>query len=865
MRALETPLSLAISMALRVAHVEHRNVARPFARVTIIFALLAATPGVALAQHQLSLAPINLLPNAPTTYQMRDWRSVAANFDALAFDTTASGQFLPIPVRDDTPASSSLSVFYGLPSYVGDVRTYGNGEPVHEGIPTLGAILGSTLVGINKAAGPVNWVSNMREYYIDRNNEFIVFNNPETVSGQSAWYEILPNILFYSVADRYSGETYLEPILDRIDSRFYGAINRMTVGGTATNFNYTAYDFSDSVPRYNGVWREPDMGLGMAWLQHAAYWRNRESNPTAAATHLQAVDWAFEYYEPRTNNPNYEVLTSFGAYTAARMNAEHDRNLNIHKYLDWVFSRSTARPDIIMISGEQWGGQDVGGLLGGMRPNTSNVQGYAFAMNTYANAMPVIPIARYEDRYSRAIGKWMLNAANAARLFYGDAHPPENQSSEFWTGDPQHSIAYEGLRHNWLPPHLLAPGESQEIYAAGDPLTYDWGPLTDWGIYGSAFSGVLGSVVKTTNVEKILQLDLLATDFYRDAAHPTFLYYNPRPTDQSVAIDLGAGQLFDLYDAASNRFLAHAVTGQTFFTVPRDNAVMLVVAPAGGTVSRLGRKLMLDDVVIDYNATLLPGNLVRNPDVDSPVLGATSSPSFWHRSSNAVWTDDVALSPTHSLELTDSSASRSEEWRSYATAIPAGEDRQLQLRWFWDYDIDPGDEFQARLRLSPDVAAGVDLTNPSLVFDFTISGDSDGFDMFQDALAIPDSIRSFDLSFISGGGIEATGRVNVDDISVALLDAAAVGGDFDDDADVDGADFLAWQQNLGGVVTQGTLADGNTDGMTDSLDLVLWKVSFGADAQTAPNGSRLSEQIPEPSGLLPLLLASAGLIRARRP
>ena len=109
-----------------------------------------------------------------------------------------------------------------------------------------------------------------------------------------------------------------------------------------------------------------------------------------------------------------------------------------------------------MISGEQWGGEDVGGLLGTMRPNTSNpVQGYAFAMNTYANAMPVVALVRYEDRYSRAIGKWMLNAASAARLFYGNAHPPENQSSEFWTGDPHNSIAYEGLRHHWLPPQDL--------------------------------------------------------------------------------------------------------------------------------------------------------------------------------------------------------------------------------------------------------------------------------------------------------------------------------------------------------------------------------------------------------------------------
>ncbi len=185
----------------------------------------------------------------------------------------------------------------------------------------------------------------------------------------------------------------------------------------------------------------------------------------------------------------------------------------------------------------------------------------------------------------------MLNAASAARLFYGDAHPPENQSSEFWTGDPQHSIAYEGLRHHWLPPHLLAPDENEEIYAAGDPLTYGWGPLTDFGIYGAAVTGVFGSIIKTTNVDKILQLDLLATDFYRDAAHSTYLYYNPLGTTQSVAINLGDGSPFDLYDAVSNRYLARGATSQTFFDVPADEAVMLVLVPSGGTETRQGRQL----------------------------------------------------------------------------------------------------------------------------------------------------------------------------------------------------------------------------------------------------------------------------------
>ena len=48
--------------------------------------------------------------------------------------------------------------------------------------------------------------------------------------------------------------------------------------------------------------------------------------------------------------------------------------------------------------------------------------------------------------YASTIGKWMLNLANACRLFYADEHPRNRQSSSIWEGDPQHVICYEGLR-----------------------------------------------------------------------------------------------------------------------------------------------------------------------------------------------------------------------------------------------------------------------------------------------------------------------------------------------------------------------------------------------------------------------------------
>jgi hypothetical protein len=569
------------------------------------------------AVPQFDLRAIDALPDAPATYQLRDWRQTAVDFDDLAFNTTATGPYLPLVRIDTTPVSAQLTTSFGLPAYVGETRRFSEtGEPVHEAIASLAAVLGSTLVGIDKSSGAYNWTAMTREYYVNRNSQFIVLNTPHSVSGGSAWYDIYPNILFYAIADRYPSESALQTILNTVDARFYDAVQVLTAGGTAANFNHTAYDFRARQAVDNGIWREPDMGLGMAWLQYAAYQRKQATDPTTAALHLGAVDWSLAYYEQHGANPDYEVLTPFGAYTAARMNAEHDRDYDIQRYVEWVFDRSDARPTKIMIPGEPWAGQDVGGLMGFTIPNTGDeVRGYAFSMNTFATAMPMVPLARYEDRYSRAIGKWMLHAAHAARLFYADAHPPQNQSSAFWTGDPQSAVAYEGLRHHWHAPH-----DNEPLYAGGDPLFYGWGPLTDFSIYGSALSGVFGAIVQPTNVPQILQLDLLATDFYRDQAHPTFLYYNPLPSSQSVDVQLEAG-LFDLYDAAADRYLARGVSGQHAIAIDANEAVQLVVVPAGGAATRQGKRLLVDGIVIDYHvspeAELLLGDYNRDGHVSA--------------------------------------------------------------------------------------------------------------------------------------------------------------------------------------------------------------------------------------------------------
>jgi hypothetical protein len=102
----------------------------------------------------------------------------------------------------------------------------------------------------------------------------------------------------------------------------------------------------------------------------------------------------------------------------------------------------------------------------------------------------------------------------------------------------------------------------------------------------------------------------------------------------------------------------------------------------------------------------------------------------------------------------------------------------------------------------------------------------------------------------------------VDNIEVSngvILGGADPTADFDDDGDVDGDDFLAWQRHVGGP---GDLSDGDADGngQVTSDDLAVWKEQFGGAAAAAHGAA-----VPEPASVGVCLLAAGGApIAARR-
>lgn len=86
--------------------------------------------------------------------------------------------------------------------------------------------------------------------------------------------------------------------------------------------------------------------------------------------------------------------------------------------------------------------------------------------------------------------------------------------------------------------------------------------------------------------------------------------------------------------------------------------------------------------------------------------------------------------------------------------------------------------------------------------------------------------------------------------------AQPISADFDDDGDVDGADFLTWQRGFG-IESTFALGDANSSDMVDTNDLAVWNEQFGQSATGIVN-------VPEPSTLTNLFVTSLIFLRTRK-
>lgn len=559
--------------------------------------ILVVTSGVTHAQiRQINLNRVDKMADLPQPLQIIDWKKLTKQFDQTIYDFNAKGEYWPMVWMENNNNNFKQPVM-GMYTAVGDVRQglQNNKGMFHEALANMGAVLSASLVGIDKSnQNGINFTGMLKNYFNRDTKWDIMMNNtaPEVALlgggyGRDWWYDVYPNVLFYAIYEKYPNQKDFDWIAKSIAEKFYKADSILN-----GNYNYSYFDYRQMKPMKNQICLQQDAAAGHAWVLYAAYKKFGDKR------YLKGAISAMNALESNTINPTYELLMPFGAYLAARMNVEEGTKFDVHKLLGWTFDGTAVCREGWGVLTGKWNGYDISGIVG----STVDHEGYGFLMNTFDMAWPMVPMVKYQPAYANAIGKWMLNAVNASRLFYPQYMPAAHQTLPEYAAVTKGVIAYEGIAKSstfdTLYTNLKAPvaqGDGPKWVPGKNPA------VSQFSVYGSGHVGIFGSIVEKTNVDGILKLDVLATDFYRNKAYPTYLVYNPYVTNKLVTYFVKGKKAVDLYDAVAQKFIAKGVVGQRNINVAKNTSVLIVETISGSRLTKHNGKLLANGIVIDYN------------------------------------------------------------------------------------------------------------------------------------------------------------------------------------------------------------------------------------------------------------------------
>jgi hypothetical protein len=567
-----------------------------FQRKLLHWSLLALFGIVNVYPQQISIPRVEEMPNLPQPYLMRDWSQVALGYDSMAYDLGSEGDYLPLTgLYSDTRNYPEHGSFHQQ-TYVGQSLTH------NEAINSMMSIVGASLCDIDKSdQNGNNWVLMAEEFFNRSNSQNLYLNNVGAKTGGDWWYETIPNVLFYQLYSLYPEEGHFSEQFITVADRWLEAVAGM--GGTSSPWttpymNYRSFNLETIEPNATGV-PEPEASGALAWIFYQAYTQTRNEKYRIGA------ELCMEFFSEWEENPSYEIQYLYGAIMAARMNGELGTNYDLEKIMNWCFDigplRVWAHTTGWGITVGTWNGIDVSGLNGAIStPDNTTFGDYAFLMNSFQQAGILTPLVRYDDRYAKAMGKYLLNMSNSARLFYSKYLPAENQDGAEWSreNDPNSYIAYEALRRY---------KDDKSPFATGDAMAGGWAQ-TNLSLYSSAAVGYLGSILDTTNIEGILTFDLLKTDFFHSEAYPSYLIYNPYSSSQEIKFDVGT-ETVDIYDATTNSLIAEAVSGISPISLAADEAIVMILIPSGAEIMQQGNTMVCNNIIIDY----IPESAVANP------------------------------------------------------------------------------------------------------------------------------------------------------------------------------------------------------------------------------------------------------------
>ena len=257
-------------------------------------------------------------------------------------------------------------------------------------------------------------------------------------------------------------------------------------------------------------WVEPESSAAFAWLEYMAYMKFGDPK------YLEAAITSMDALNVETLNPLYETMLPYGAYLAARLNAEHRRDYDIAKLLAWCFSGGRIAAD--GVSAARAGKYDMCGLW--------TMHGRAYLFESFQLASSLVPLVRYDQRFARAVGKWLLNDANSARMFYPDEIPRFVSGDSTAKVDIAESHCLRSIASQGRPVGPLGDADlrgrarqsrffaTRDRWEQGKRTGLSFPPVTHFSLYSSTSVGVFGGIIAKTNDDKILALDCLKTDYF---------------------------------------------------------------------------------------------------------------------------------------------------------------------------------------------------------------------------------------------------------------------------------------------------------------------------------------------------------------
>jgi hypothetical protein len=602
---------------------------------------------------QTSISRMDNLSSNPVNYSYVNWRETTQTYIDFLFNTsgtlsTKSGATTLVQPVSWLATAPNVDTYFGetgnrviaFPSYFGMKNAPNTDTSRGEGIAVIAAVLSGSLVGYDmtnyapegSVQAPLDYVKQMVNYYAIHNGEKVVLNNSHSNTGGSWWYELLPSSLFTALASIYLDHptydgAYLEDILLNMARQWYTVV--VAAGGSSANFSdRKSYSIRNGTFT-SGGWSEPDAAAGIAFVLYMAYshFKQMPGYETDTINFLNGATWCMNFLNNLSYNPFYEVLIYFAPLIAARMNLEQGTNYSITKMINWTLDGSSAVRGGWGMVNQNWNGFNTQGLMGSL----TDGDGYAFIMNTFDAALGFFPLLKYSPNYAKSIGKWILNVSDSTKNYYPVNLPSTHQTCYEWsvTNGTGSFVAYEGLRKVNKINSVHSPA------GWGDPLDYNWGPLTDFG-YGNNHVGLFAPI-EATNVNRVLRTDLNALDFFQANEFKSYLYYNPYASFQNIEIEL-----FD------DEYLFNVVTGQRVtltsigtnrysFTIGADTAMVNIVLSDNASITFEGGMMLADGKFVGRVQPGLDTNRPLMLAEDNTLLLEANYPDFLQPDRYEVW------------------------------------------------------------------------------------------------------------------------------------------------------------------------------------------------------------------------------------